>query len=1052
MKLIFLHDMKKLHFTSIRCLSLLLCLWAACLPLSLRADSGNSVSGTVTDAAGEPVIGASVMIVGTTRGVVTDLDGNYTIGGLVDTDVLEVSSIGFATQNIPVRGRKQVNVLLEEDNNFLDEVVVVGYGTTTRKHIVSSIASVNSEALADRPVANVQQALQGTAANLIIQTSSFDPTNSGMNISIRGVSTMGNNTPLVVIDGVPQADAGRMNELNPNDIESINILKDAGSSAIYGARSSNGVILITTKLGKREKAPEVRFSAQAGVQNPHILFQQVPSWQNAILRNEALANVGMDPIFTTEEIESFRNHGDSEPFMRQAMKNAVQQNYNLSVSGGTAHTTYMISGSFFNQDSNYIGPKYGNDRYNFRTAVTTEWGRFKVGANVSYTRAETKSPLIGGLFFADVSRFPTYWFYRTRDDNGIFYSNNYKYGSPGAVLAELLAGGSNQYDNEYLTGTLNADFEIIKGLKLRAVVSAETRNEHRFTDKNTYLVGTDDGPNWSDPSKAVLSGNITSPADEWYGRSTYLNTQVLLDFNRTFAKLHDVSALLGWSQESNKYYSSGISKSYLNELNQPSSDTVIEDSTYLSSESNSRSALQSVFGRVSYAFAEKYYIELTARYDMSSKFLKIRNAGFFPAVSLGWRASEESFMAPYKAACGDLKIRASYGLNGNQQDVGLYDFMTTYGVWSNAYGFNGKSVSGLMFTMGNELLTWEKARTFNAGLDASFFKNSLNINFDWFYKRTSDILLPSIVTGMYGASIAKENRGVMDNTGWELTIGYNLVHDKDFNHNFSFNIADSQNKVIKYGTPGIHANDGVTVIIMEGLPLNSYYGYKTNGFFSSYEEILHSAVPTNVNATDLRPGDVKYVDINEDGVIDESDRTYLGYGFPRYTFGFNYSFKWKGIDFSFMLQGVLKRMNCIRGELIEPFHEDYGTTMYTHQYDYWAPDNTNARWPRLTAYGSASCTNNWKQPGSDIYMLDGAYMRVKNIQIGYTFPKEWTTKFYCQSLRIFFDCQNPLTFTKYGFVDPETTEFGSNMSRGGANSGRNYPTLRYFGGGINIVF
>ena len=186
--------------------------------------------------------------------------------------------------------------------------------------------------------------------------------------------------------------------------------------------------------------------------------------------------------------------------------------------------------------------------------------------------------------------------------------------------------------------------------------------------------------------------------------------------------------------------------------------------------------------------------------------------------------------------------------------------------------------------------------------------------------------------------------------------------------------------------------------------------------------------------------------------IDENDRTYLGYGFPRYTFGFNYSFKWKGLDFSFMLQGVLKRMNCIRGELIEPFHEDYGTTMYTHQYDYWAPDNTNARWPRLTAYGSASSNNNWKQPGSDIYMLDGAYMRVKNIQIGYTFPKEWTSKFYCQSLRIFFDCQNPLTLTKYGFIDPETTEFGSNMSRGGANSGRNYPTLRYFGGGINIVF
>jgi len=1040
------------HFPN-RPLALLACLLTVLLwTFPASAQDGITVSGTVTDAAGEPVIGASVMVGGTTRGTVTDIDGRYSISGIKDTDVLEVSSIGFATQIVPVRGRKSIDVLLEEDTTFLDEVVVVGYSTTSRKHIVSSIASVNGEVLADRPVANVQQALQGAAANLIIQTGNFDPTNSSMNISIRGVSTMGNNTPLVVIDGVPQADAGRMNELNPSDIESINILKDAGSSAIYGARSSNGVILITTKTGKREKAPEVRFSAQAGVQNPHILFQPVPSYMNAILRNEALSNVGMDPVFTTQEIEDFQINGESVPFVRQAMKNALQQNYNLSITGGTAHTTYLISGSFFNQNSNYIGPKYGNNRYNFRTAVTTEWGRLKVGANVGYTRQDTKSPLIGGLFFADAARFPTYWFYRTMDENGIFYANNYKYGSPGAVLADLMAGGSNQYDNEYLTGTLNVDFEIIQGLKLRAVLSGESRNEHRFTDKNTYLVGTDNGSYWSDPSKAVLSGNVTTPADDWTGRSTYFNSQVLLDFNRTFARRHEVSALLGWSQESNKYYSTGIAKSYLNDLNQPSSATIIEESSHLSSEDNSKSALRSFFGRVSYSFDEKYYIELTARYDMSSKFLKIRNAGFFPAVSLGWRASDESFMKGYKAACGDLKLRASYGLNGNQQDVGLYDFMTTYGVWSNAYGFNGKPVSGLMFTMGNELLTWEKARTVNVGLDASFFKSSLNISFDWFYKRTSDILLPSIVTGMYGASIAKENRGVMDNTGWELTLDYNLVHDTDFNHRFSFNLADSRNKVVKYGTPAINANDGVTVIIMEGLPLNSYYGYKTAGYFSSYEEILHSAVPTNVDATRLAPGDVKYVDINEDGVIDEKDRTYLGYGFPRYTFGFNYTFKWKGIDFSFMLQGVLKRMNCIRGELIEPFHEDYGTTMYTHQLDYWAPDNVNARWPRLSAYGSVSTTNNWKQPGSDIYMLDGAYMRLKNIQVGYTFPKEWTRKFYCQSLRIFFDCQNPLTFTKYGFVDPETTEFGSNMSRGGANSGRNYPTLRYFGGGLNVVF
>ena len=477
----------------------------------------------------------------------------------------------------------------------------------------------------------------------------------------------------------------------------------------------------------------------------------------------------------------------------------------------------------------------------------------------------------------------------------------------------------------------------------------------------------------------------------------------------------------------------------------------MEEGSYLSSEDNNRYALRSWFGRATYSYKDRYYAELTARYDMSSKFLKARNAGFFPAISLGWRLSDEDFMVKYKERFGDLKLRASYGLNGNQQDVGLYDFMTTYGIWQHAYGFNGKTAAGLMFTMGNESLTWETSKTFNVGVDASFLKNKLNVNFDWFYKRTSDILLSPIVTGMYGASIAKENRGKMDNKGWELTVSYDLSSG-GWEHHFSFNLADSQNEVVSYGSPTIFGNDGVTVIIMEGLPLNAYYGYKTDGFFKTYREIQESAVPTTINRDQLRPGDVKYVDMNKDGVIDEDDRTYLGYGFPRYTFGFSYGVRWKGFDFNILLQGVLKRTNAIRGELFEPFHVDYGTTMYEHQLDYWTPDNQDARWPRLTAYGSDSQANNWGQPGSGINMINGAYLRVRNIQFGYTLPEKWTRPLAMKSCRIFIDCQNPFTFTKYSFVDPETTEFGSNMSRGGANSARNYPTLRYFGGGINLVF
>ncbi len=1015
------------------------------------AQDVKTVSGTVSDSSGEPLIGVTVMISGTLTGTVTDADGRYSLPGVKDSDVLEFVSLGYTTVKESVGARKVINAVLADESTFLDEVVVVGYGAVSRKHIISSVSTVKNEAIADRPVANIQQALQGAAANLIIQNRNYDPTGGNqMNLSIRGVSTMGNNTPLVVIDGVPQASADRMNDLNPNDIESVSILKDAGSSAIYGARSSNGVILITTKSGKMEQTPTVKFSAQVGVQNPHILFSPVPSWKNSLLRNEALTNVGRSPLFTAAEIQDMYEHGDCVPFVRQAMRNALQQNYNVSVTGGTSKTTYMLSAGYLGQESNYIGPNYGTDKWNARVNVNTTVGRLKLGGTLGYTKSDMNQPTTSGFLFADLARFPTYWFYRTMDKDGYFYANNYKYGSPAATLGGLVAGGINKYDNDYFSGTFTAEIEIIKGLSLKGVLSGESRHSHRFTDHQTYNVITDSGSNWGTHADAVLSGATTTPADDWTEKNTYLTGQVLLDFNRDFGR-HSVAALAGWSQESNITYSTSISKTHLNDLNQPGDDTVIDTGSALSSQTTNRYALMSWFGRASYSYDEKYYAEFTARYDMSSKFLKIRNGGFFPAVSLGWRLSAEDWMENYRYKAGDLKLRLSYGLNGNQQDVGLYDFLTTYGTWLNAYGFNGAPVSGLMFTMGNEDLTWETARTFNAGVDATFFKNSLSVSFDYFYKRTSNILLTPILTDMFGASIAKENRGVMDNLGWELTVGYNLRRT-EWNHNFSFNLADSRNTVVSYGDPSIHSNDGVTVLIQEKLPLNSYYGWKVSNYFGSYDEIQEAAIPTTIDRNELRPGDVRYVDINGDGVIDNDDRTYLGYGFPRFTFGFTYSVSWKGIDASIMLQGVMKRTNAIRGELFEPFHADYGMTLYEHQMNYWTPDNMNSWLPRLATSGSVSQTNNYGQAGSSINMLDGAYLRVKNIQIGYTLPKKWTDKIGSKGVRIFFDAQNPLTITKYNFVDPETTEFGSNMSRGGANSVRNYPMLRFFGGGVNVTF
>ncbi|MDE5889597.1 MAG: SusC/RagA family TonB-linked outer membrane protein, partial [Bacteroidales bacterium] len=453
----------------------LLCCLAASGTFEALAQSGTkTVEGRVVDESGLPLGGVSVLVSGTFNGTSTDADGFYLVKGVKNSDNLEFSCLGYKTVVESVGQRREIPVVLAEDTSYLDEVVVVGYGTTTRRHIISSVSTVSREALADRPVANIQQALQGPAANLIIQTRNYDPTGGDqMNLSIRGVNTMGNNSPLVVIDGVPQAEASRMNDINPNDIESVNVLKDAGSAAIYGARSSNGVILITTRSGRKEVSPSISFSAQAGAQDPHVLWNPVPSYMNSILRNEALANSGRTPIFTADEIRDMYINGDCEPFVRQAMKTALQQNYNVSVSGGTKHTTYMVSAGYFDQESNYIGPDYGKQRYNVRSNITTEWGRFKVGANVNYTRSEIKSPTTSGFLFADLARFPTYHFYRTMDDNGVFYANNYKYGGCGAVLAGLVGGGYNKYDNEYVSGTFTADFEIIKGLKRRGVLSAE---------------------------------------------------------------------------------------------------------------------------------------------------------------------------------------------------------------------------------------------------------------------------------------------------------------------------------------------------------------------------------------------------------------------------------------------------------------------------------------------------------------------------------------------------------------------------------------------------
>lgn len=1013
--------------------------------LSTSQTKNTLVKGTVKDASGEPLIGVSVSVKGKSGiGTITDINGNFSIQCDAN-DTLVFSYIGYATLEFPVNGKSSLSISMKEDTKVLDEVIVVGYGTTTRKSAVGAVDQVKADMIENRPVANMTQALQGAAPNVIIQQRNHNPNDNKTNFNIRGISTLNDNSPLFVIDGLV-ADGESFNKLNPMDIENISILKDAGTAAIYGSRSSNGVVVVTTKKGKKNQRPVVRLSGMIGWENPDILFSPVAGYQNATLRNLAETNAGNAPKYTPDQIRDLAAHQNEESwFFDQIMRTAMQQNYNLSVSGGSEHSTYMISMGYYDQESNYVGnDSFGVQRYNFRTSLSTELGRFKLTGILAYARNNSVSTT-GGSLEVDAARTPTYYYYKMKSADGRYLLNDIL--SEFNPLGQLEAGGRNKYRNNYINTNVSAEMKIIDGLKLKGVFGADIMNDTRFT--RNHAVAYYSSEEATEPRPIKKENNKTS---NWNSNAYLINTQLLLDYNKTFGK-HTVNGLVGLTNESYTQSSNEIEKKYVDpDLGIATDETTSEPGNITgktSVDDSNRTSITSFLGRAGYSYADRYYAEFSFRYDGASKFHKDYRWGFFPSVSLGWRPTEESFMEFYKEKIGDLKLRASYGILGSQA-IGTYDRFTVYDVYDNSYAYNYKTVSGAGFKLGLENLTWEKTQTFNIGVDASFLQNSLTVTFDYFHKRTNDILMKPLISSVFGTEMPMANIGKMQNQGWDLSVNYRLKTGA-FTHNFNFNLGDSWNKVLEFpGDEQITQVEELSRIIRVGVPLNSYYGYKMAGFFQSYDEIEASAIPVGAK---VQPGDIKFVDRNDDGIIDSKDKFILGNAFPRYTFGFTYGLNWKGIDFSMFWQGVGKRDMMLRGELIEPYHANYSYTIYKHQLDFWTPTNTEARWPRLAAPGSDSNRNNYGNGnGSDLFLLDGKYLRLKNLTIGYTLPKEWTKHLGMQKARLYINGQNLLTFSNNSFIDPESSEFDSKMSTSGANSGRSYPTLRYFGFGVDIEF
>lgn len=1010
---------------------------------SSQQPQGRSITGKVTDASGIPMPGVSVVIKGTTVGAITDLNGVYTIPSIQENATLVFSFIGMQKQELPAAGKASLNVILQEDKIGLEEVIVIGYGTTQKKNLTGAVDQISSTLVENRPVSNTMQALQGASANLIIQQKSMNPNDNSMNINIRGISTMNNNDPLIVIDGII-TEMGSLNNLNPSDIDNISVLKDAGSAAIYGSRSSNGVILVTTKKGSKNNKPTLRINTIVGLETPDVLYSPVKGYENALLKNQALINGGSSPIYSPAQIRNFQENGEGVWFLDGILQDALQQNYNVSLSGGNENSTYMISAGIYDQESNFVGD-YGAKRYNFRTNLVNEYGRLKLSALMGYTRSNQNAPnSSAGTLIVDGGRIPNYYNYKMQAANGHYLINDVL--SEFNPLGVLEAGGYQKKDEDNFLGTLNAEFKIAKGLTAKGIMGLDLSANHRF-------IRAMEVPFYASETATVPSSfaNRNRNTEDYNEKKYILNTQAYLDFDRTFNESHHVTGLLGVSNESYTRQANEIKKKFTDrDLGLPETGTELDPSSYNTPAQTQETSINSLFGRAGYSFRDKYYGEVSFRYDGSSKFSKDYRWGFFPSLSAGWRISEEGFMASYKEKVGDLKFRGSYGVLGNQ-NVPNYSYFTTYNVNTNSYGFNNQGVSGTGFRLGNSELQWEESANFNIGADATFFNNSFFVSLDYFNKVTSDILLNPVEPLVFGGEIGEENLGEMTNRGWEGTLSYRAKTGA-FRHNIGLNIADTKNEVTYFGSEErIDGSDQMLKIIGEGVAFGSYFGYKTDGLFQNYEEIANSALPVGVT---VQPGDVKYVDTNGDEVIDDKDRQVLGNAFPRYTFGLNYNLEWKGFDLSFLVQGVGKRDMFLRGELVEPFHSNYSYVMYTHQLDFWTPTNTDAQWPRLSAPGSASNTNNY-QKSSDLYIFNASYIRLKNIQIGYTLPRSLTSKIGVQKCRLSANAQNLFTLSNASFIDPESSEFANNMggvSGVGANSGRNYPTLKYYGFGLDLEF
>jgi TonB-linked SusC/RagA family outer membrane protein len=1007
--------------------TLIITLMSLMVSVSLVAQM--TVSGTVTDNESIPLIGVNILIKGQTTGTVSDIDGNYTLTAN-DGDVIVFSYTGYSSQEITIGNLTTIDIVMEEDAAFLDEVVVVGYSTQKKSNLTGAVASVNAEELEARPITNATQSLQGQVSGVWVNQASGEPGQDAATINIRGIGTLNNSDPLILVDGI-EAPFGN---IDPNDIESVTVLKDAASASIYGSRAANGVVLVTTKRGKVNQKPTFSYSGYAGstdvTSTPGYIWN---SQEFMNLRNEADANSGRPALYPADVVSQYSSGPNTNWFDEILKKGSIQQ-HNLSISGGSENTNYHISLGYLDQEG-IVRNAGGSQRYNARLNLDTRVNdQFKIGASFSVSRQESDLDNVdqdGGVLARATRLGPNFPAY---DDQGRLADrdrtlNSIELSTPN-ILAEVQALNRVLKDNRFL-GSFYAEYEVIKDLKIRGTFAANnSSNDDQYFNRRfeTFDWRTGDlGLVWLENRGLV----------NYYDETLNITSWLQATYEKSFDK-HNFKFLAGANQESSNTRFFQAARTEL-----PSNSLVALSTGNPETSTNnggaSEWALRSFFGRVNYDFDNKYLFEANIRRDGSSRFGSNNRWGVFPSFSAGWVLSEEDFFNK-EGFIDFFKIRASWGQLGNQ-NIGNYPFASSIS-FSPAYTFGGAIVGAAAQTsLGNPNIKWETTTQTDIGLNVSMLNGRWEVEADYFVRNASDILFDQSNPGVTGVRTPTTvNIAEVQNKGWELRSDYRHVFNKNSALTIGFNVTKVNSEVISIDPQLTGDADRVfqgDFIIQRGSPINALYGLRSIGIFQNQAEI--DGAPDQSQFATPQPGDLRYEDFNGDGVITTEDRQVLGQDNPTLLYGINLGYEIGGFDIRALFQGIGDAQIFERGRIFAPFQNSGGVS--TIWEDRWTPDNTDATLPRITI-GQGGVNHN---VAHSAFISDRSYFRLKNLQIGYSLPADMFDKNFIQSARVFLNGTNLLTFTDYVGFDPERPPRNNNAFA-------SYPQLKILTAGVNIKF